>query len=262
MNQTNNNLMNHQRWNSAAKSLWIIALVIGICNIATTLLPLTLHEYPTMVETNMGDFDTNPHLADRCKYEMEMGYNPNDMTTILTIAILSFVGFVAQWFQFSYLGTLLNLMNKEQNSTYTHLKRYRLGLLITLISIAVMILLSLCGIILDVLHAGNGPEVAFTLTIIPLFGFMVGGILQFIGVVGMAFSDKADRNMSTGMKLMVSSFCVSILIAIISYVIIGSDSPDTIEMWLGNIPLISLAVPILQIAGWWKICKAENPYNE
>ncbi len=250
------------RWGNTAKSLWIIAIIIGICQIVSTILPLTWHEYPTIVDTNlMYDYDTNPH-AYHPSYEIVMGDNPSDMVTILIISILALAVFIAQWFQFAYLGIWLNILNREQNNTYTHLRRYRLGMLIMLISITAMILLSAIALLLKILHAGNGPEVAFTLNIIPLFGIMAGGIVQLIGTIGMAFSTTADRHMSSGMKIIVSSYIVSILISTILVVLIGVGNLDNIQMWLTNLPFILLAVPILQVVGWRKICKAQYPYSE
>ena len=262
MNQTNTHLTNARHWDSAAKSLWICALIIGICQIVSTILPLTWHEYPTVVDTNlMYDYDTNPH-AYHPSYEIVMGDNPYDMVTMLTISILSLAVFITQWVQFAYLGTWLNILSWKQNNTYTHLRRYRLGMLIMLISITAMILLSAIAVLLKILHAGGGPEVAFTLNIIPLCGIMAGGIFQLIGTIGMAFSTTADRDMSSGMKIIISSYIVSILIYTIFVVLIGVGNLDEIQMWLTNLPFILLAVPILQVVGWRKICKAQYPYSE
>ncbi len=254
--------MDAYRWGNTAKSLWIIAIIIGICQIVSTILPLTWHEYPTIVDTNlMYDYDTNPH-AYHPSYEIVMGDNPSDIVTILIISILALAVFIAQWVQFAYLGTWLNILNREQNNTYTHLRRYRLGMLIMLISITAMILLSAIAVLLKILHAGGGPEVAFTLNIIPLCGIMAGGIFQLIGTIGMAFSCSANTNMSSGMRLIAYSWVINIVNLIITVYIMTSCGYHTIQDWNTIIPFISLINPILQVIGWREICKAQYPYSE
>ena len=244
MNQTNNNLMNHQRWNSAANSLWVCALIIGICQIVMTILPSFM---PTTPVVSYG-------------YEMEYSNNSNTLTVI--IGILSLVTYIATWLQVSNLGTLLNLMNKEQDNTYTHLRRYKIGLQTVIICITIYIALGLFSFVLISSHAYGLAEVIALINFGLLVGILVGGIFQLVGGLGMAFSDNADANMISGMRQIAASWGITLLLVIITLIVMSSNSFSTMNTWLNIVPFVSLLNPILQLSGWRIITKAQYTYNE
>lgn len=235
--------MDAYRWGYTAGSLWTIAFIIGICQIVLTILPLFMPTAPVV------------------SYDYAMEYNQNSPTIYIIGCILALVIYIAMWCQVSYLGTWLKLMNTEQDNTYTHLNRYKIGLQTVLIciipSIATILLVvwamstrsELLAIIADIIKFGL------------IIGILVGCIFQIIGVLGMAFSCSANTNMSSGMRLIVYSWVIIVILVITVY-IMTSCGYLTIQDWNTIIPFISLINPIIQVIGWREICKAQYSYNE
>ncbi len=239
-----NKQMDAYRWGNTAKSLWIIAIIIGICQIVSTILPLFMPTAPAI------------------SYDYAMEYNQNSPTIYIIGGILALVIYIAMWCQVSNLGTWLKLMNKEQDNTYTHLNRYKIGLQTVLICLASYI----ATVLLVVLAMSTRSELLANIASIINFGLiigiLVGCIFQIIGVLGMAFSCSANTNMSSGMRLIAYSWVINIVNLIITVYIMTSCGYHTTQTWNTIIPFISLLNPILQVIGWREICKAQYSYNE
>jgi hypothetical protein len=86
-----------------------------------------------------------------------------------------------------------------------------------------------------------------------------------MGVFGLAFNNNVDSNISSGMKYIVLSWGVGIVLGLVSFAMIGSiDSVSSLASTMNALEVISflsLLNPVLQMIGWRTISKAEYPEN-
>ncbi len=234
-NLVNINQKSAQRWASAAKTLWICALIIGIPQILTTLVTILAPGFTII-----------PHQF-----------------TFLFSLVCGIIFYIAMWVQVSRINDWLCTLNPHKDDIYKHLNRFRIGLKTPLVCMAVL----LAGILLLIVFGRFIGSVAMIIELILylgiIVGLVVGCVFLLMGAFSLAFSKSADKNLSTGMMLFITSWGFNI-INIVIYLVATATEPnyDTFMTITYLMMIISLANPILQIAAWRYISKTKYPHYE
>lgn len=246
------NFENRQRkqWYSVLKSLRNNAYVIGICAIAMQLIP--------MMFGNVGSSANS--------YEAIMGSLVGLSIIIFAAAIISYV---VQWIQVSNLEQWLIYMDKDD--TYKGINRYRKGCKLSLMCVLFVIAVALLALVFgSMVNSPSGADIFAIVLIIAYIAIVIVAIIALVYIVmgawGLAFSNNVDKNISNGMKFIIASWGVNILLAIINYG--NTMSVNTLEEAESAItimkimPILYTIVPVLQIIGWRNITMAEYPKDK
>lgn len=182
------------------------------------------------------------------------------------MAILGLTSYVVQWVLVGNLSTWLDCMYIK-NPAYKGIDRYRKGTKLALASVLFVIITQL--IILIVAYVTKSPgfvqilSIICSLTICAML--IVSVILIVMGVFGLAFNNNVDSSISRGMKYIVLSWGVNIVLVIVSFAMLNSiDSVSSYASTMSSLQVISflsLLNPVLQMIGWRTISKAEYPEN-
>ncbi len=235
-------IMEARRWGSAANSLWVCALIIGIIPIISIVISILI-----------------PLISS----------NYNETYGMLSFAgiILWLIPYIAQWIQVANLGTWVNILNRSNVSdTGSLLRKYQIGIIMSLIMQAISIL---SPIILMYIAENSAAISTFNMfylifNVILVITCIIALILLIWGMFGLAFSSRVDERLSTGMKYMIASYAITLLILVIQlfssyiYEALYSNGVDYETLYI-IIMFIPVIANILQIIAWRYITKTPCP---
>lgn len=227
-NLVNINQKSAQRWASAAKTLWICALIIGIPQILTTLVTILAPQF-----------------------------------AFIFSLVSSIIFYIAMWVQVSRINDWLCTLNPHKDDIYKHLNRFRIGLKTPLVCIAILFAAMLLMIVFGRFLGQAIMIIEIVVYLGLIVGLVVGCVFLLMGAFSLAFSKSADKNLSTGMMLFITSWGFNI-INIVIYLVATATEPnyDTFMTITYLMMIISLVNPILQIAAWRYISKTKYPHYE
>ena len=235
-------IMEARRWGSAAYSLWVCALIIGIIPIISIVISMLI----PLISSN---------------YDETYG-----MISYAGI-ILGLISYIAQWIQVANLGTWINILNRSNVSdTGSLLRKFQIGIIMSLIMQAIY---ALGPIILWYIAENSAAISTFNMfylifNVILVITGIIALILLIWGMFGLAFSSRVDERLSTGMKYMIASYAITLLILVIQLFILYTSEAlysngfdyETFYIIIMFIPVIA---NILQIIAWRYISKTPYP---
>lgn len=240
MNKTT--IMEARRWDSAANSLWVCALIIGIIPIISIV---------TSILTPL----------------MSSNYAETYVILMLASIILWLISYIAQWIQVANLGTWINILNRSNVSdTGSLLRKYQIGIIMSLIIQAIY---TLSPFILEYIAENSAAMSSFNMFylifyVILVIACIIALTLLIWGMFGLAFSSRVDERLSTGMKYLIASYAITLLILVIQffsfyiYEALYSNGVDYETLYI-IIMFIPVITSILQIIAWRNITKTPCP---
>lgn len=227
-NIANINQKSAQRWENAAKTLWVCALIIGIIHIVTTLVTIFAPEFTFL-------FSTLPGI----------------------------IIYIAMWIQVSRMNDWLSTLNPNKDAIYTHLNRFRIGYKTPLVCMAMLLVAMLLMTVFSRFLGQATMIIEIVIYLGFIVGLVVGCIFLLMGAISLACSKSVDKNLSTGMTLLITSWGVNIASVVIYFVAAATEpNYNTLVTISQLISIISLANPILQIVAWRYISKTKYPHLE